>query len=455
MSSPEIAPLPPSPQLDFADIQGIVLRSYKMPFVRNLIFRIDDAAHMKLVLREMAVRIQNAECWKTKPEFCTNIGFTADGLKALGIPSETLETFPPEFVQGAVARASQVGDTGVNDPANWIAPFNSNQVHVLLTITGQSTETLDSVASKIRAECLGAAAEVSMTDGYLPADHRAHFGYVDGISQPRVAGVPKQTSDSPGNPDFTDPLSLVPPGAFVLGQESGHPGLFYPMPAPDALGRNGSFAALRILRQDCTAFENFLDDAARQTGLDRELIAAKLVGRWRTGEPLALAPDATQKVTVDRWNDFDHADDPAGKRCPLGSHIRRTNPRRAAVAGSGGETHRIMRRGLPYGPPFDPKNPEDGIERGLLGLFICGNLRDQFEFLMKDWVNDGDFAGLGTDKDPLLGNQPPAGGRFRIPAQGKPQAIVRGIPTFITTRAGAYFFLPSITALHYLAGLPV
>ena len=112
-----------------------------------------------------------------------------------------------------------------------------------------------------------------------------------------------------------------------------------------------------------------------------------------------------------------------------------------------------MRRGLPYGAPYDPGNPEDGIERGLLGLFICGNLRDQFEFLMKDWVNDGDFAGLGTDKDPILGNHPPSGGRFRIPGPTKPATVVRGISTLITTRAGAYFFLPSITGLRYLAVL--
>jgi len=438
--------------LDLADIQGIVLRSYKMPVLRNLILRVDDAARVKALLSTLP--IQTAECWESKPEYCLNIGFSADGLRALRIPDDTLNSFPPEFLLGAVGRAAAVGDTGVNDPANWIEPFRSTEVHILLSLTGQSHEVVESVTARIRGGCQGAATEVFCRDGYMPSDHRAHFGYVDGISQPRVAGVPAQKQDTP---EFTDPLELVAPGAFVLGYESSHPGHFYAMPSPDALGKNGSFAAFRILQQDCYAFENFLDDAARQTGLDRELIAAKLVGRWRSGVPLSLAPEAAQQASVplDQWNQFDHADDPAGRKCPLGSHIRRTNPRRALVAGSGGETHRIMRRGLPYGSPYDPKNPNDGVERGLLGLFICGDLRDQFEFLMKDWVNDGDFAGLGTDKDPILGNQPPAGGRYRIPGPTKPQTVVRGMSTFITTKAGAYFFLPSITALRYVSALPV
>lgn len=292
----------------------------------------------------------------------------------------------------------------------------------------------------------------ALPDGNLPPDHRAHFGYVDGISQPRIAGVPKQRPDGSGVPEFGDPMALVPPGAFVLGLPSQHPGLMYPMPAPDSLGKNGSFAALRILKQDCAAFENYLESSAAATGLGKELIAAKLCGRWRTGVPLALSNDGNPaSVAIENWNEFDYSDDPSGKKCPLGAHIRRNNPRATPVAGDGGGKHRIMRRGLPYGPPFDPTNPNDGIERGLLGLFICGNLRDQFEFLMKEWINDGDFAGLGSDRDPILGNQPEGGGRFRIPMAGRPQVSLRSMPSFITTRGGAYCFLPSLTALRYLA----
>jgi Dyp-type peroxidase family len=452
-------PVAPEPQLELSDIQGIVLRSYRMAFLRALVLRVDDVTRTKTFLRALAdgapqpLRIQNAETWETKPKYCVNVGITADGLKALGVPDAVIRTFPPEFLEGPVARAAMVGDTGGNDPSNWMAPFGTDQVHILLMISAESSDVLESVTKQIGEAISGGATATTCPDGVLPPDHRAHFGYVDGISQPRIAGVSRQKADGSGATEFSDPMALVPPGAFVLGLPTQHPGLVYPMPAPVELGKNGSFAALRILEQDCAGFENFLDAMAASAGMNRELIAAKLCGRWRTGVPLSLSPDNPDPASVPlaNWNQFDYSDDPAGKRCPLGSHIRRNNPRSTSVAGDGGERHRIMRRGLPYGPPFDPQNPNDGIARGLLGLFVCGNLRDQFEFLMKEWVNDGDFVGLGADRDPVLGNQPPEGGRFRIPNQGKPQTVLRGMPRFITTRGGAYCFLPSITGLRYLA----
>ena len=165
MSSPEIAPSPPLPQLDLADIQGVVLRAYRMPFLRNLVLRIDDASRVKAALSTLS--IQNAECWESKPEFCLNIGFTADGLRALGVPSDTLQTFPAEFLEGAVARAAVVGDTGINDPSNWIAPFQSSQIHVLLSLSAQSQQILESITARIREEWNGAGTEVFAGDGYV------------------------------------------------------------------------------------------------------------------------------------------------------------------------------------------------------------------------------------------------------------------------------------------------
>jgi deferrochelatase/peroxidase EfeB len=227
------------------------------------------------------------------------------------------------------------------------------------------------------------------------------------------------------------------------------------VPTPDVLGRNGSFVAFRVLQQDCAAFERFLTSAAAQTGLDRELIAAKLCGRWRGGQPLALSPDRPDdNLPLEQYNAFDYVDDPRGQRCPIGAHVRRMNPRHSVVAGNSGLKRRIVRRGLPYGPPYDPDRPDDGIERGLLGLFIGVSLKDQFEFLMSDWANKGTFApGLRGTRDPILGDNSADDAAFLLPTTGGTRTIT-GLSRFVTCRGAAYCFLPSVTALKYLAALP-
>ena len=175
-----------------------------------------------------------------------------------------------------------------------------------------------------------------------------------------------------------DVLPKAPAGEFLLGYQSQYESFTYPLPQPDTLSRNGSFVAFRILEQDCAAFERFLTAASAQTGLDRELIAAKLCGRWRNGVPLALSPNTPDpELPLEKYNSFDYKptadvpdayDDRRGERCPIGSHIRRMNPRHSVVAGNSGLKRRVVRRGLPYGPPYDPAHPADGIERGLLGV---------------------------------------------------------------------------------------
>ena len=223
----------------------------------------------------------------------------------------------------------------------------------------------------------------------------AHFGYRDGFAQPSIeGGLP---------PLLPDVLPKAPAGEFLFGYPSQYTDFTYPVPEPAGqLGHNGSFVAFRILAQDCHGFEQFLVDAGRQTGLDPELVAAKLCGRWRNGVPLALSPErADGPVPIEKLNSFDYVptdavpdayDDRRGYRCPIGSHIRRMNPRNSTVAGNSGLKRRIVRRGLPYGPAYDARHPDDGIERGLLGLFIGVSLKDQFEFLMSDWANKGAFA---------------------------------------------------------------
>ena len=459
MSTPAAAltvtPLSPA---EFPDIQGFVIRSYKMSKLRMIGVRFSDPAGLRQMLKALLeasgddLRLTNAELWEEKPEYCLNIGFTAEGLRAAGVSDADLQSFPAEFVQGAVKRAPVVGDTGHNDPSQWIEAFRDETAHAYFTVWTFTDDALTAATTRLRAllSKTGGAEETVSLDGSLPSDDKGHFGYVDGISQPHIAGVTGQKFDA--YPDFPDPAGPVPPGSFVIGYESQQPGLFY-APGKLPLARNGSFAAVRVLKQDCAGFEDYLDEAAAQAGIDRELVAGKLVGRMRTGVPLALPPDQAGKI--EKWNDFDYSDDPRGQKCPFGSHIRRAYPRSTAVAGGNAAGHRIIRRGLPYGPVYPHMDagphPDDGIERGLLGIFVCGSIADQFEFLMKQWIMAGNFVGIGADRDPILGNQEGGPQRFQIQGPTKPNVALKNLPSFVTTRGSAYVFMPSFTALRTIA----
>jgi deferrochelatase/peroxidase EfeB len=243
----------------------------------------------------------------------------------------------------------------------------------------------------------------------------------------------------------------------------------YFVPEPRVLGLHGSFAVFKMIETDVVAFENFLQ--SNKDKVDPELLAAKMCGRWRNGVPLALSPDTDSPpggIAPEKMNDFEYVNadgsgDPKGLHCPVGAHIRRINPRGQPITGQGqpggsNNAHRLTRRGMPYGPVYDPALPYDGLERGLLGYFINSNIENQYEFVLGHWVNDSEFAGAvrlhPKSKDPMIATQHPAESVFLIPQAGGAQPISTvGLTTFVTTRAAAYCFLPSITALKFVANL--
>ncbi len=243
-------------------------------------------------------------------------------------------------------------------------------------------------------------------------------------------------------------------GEFVLGYEGEGPPLT--VPGGD-FGRNGSFLVYRQLAQNVPAFRDFLRKQAEEvyhsdSPENVEKLAAKLVGRWRSGCPLSRSPDQddpSQMKSPELLNNFSYADDPEGKKCPIGSHIRRMNPRDAKIDGHA-RTHRIVRRGLTYGPLLPEGAPDDGIERGVAFMAINASIAHQFEVLQRDWANDCEFAGLDKDDvDPLIGERREKA-RFRLrDHEQKPRRII--LNRFVTLRGGGYFFIPSLTALHALA----
>ena len=454
--------------VDLQQIQGNIFRAYGRTYraVRHLVLRVLDPAAAGAALATMVdgdrstPEITRADRFPKEAGFawCLNVGFTWRGLGALGLPEASLGTFPPEFREGMVARASRLGDVGDSAPTHWVAGLGEDDnVHLVVTVHGRRPEDLVEVSRQVLDAQGGRAFALvgpEPLDGEMfsgdDAERRVHFGYRDGISQPRFEGIHDEAR-IPG-------LPFTPLGTILLGHPAPLPGVRWAVPQPDALGVEGTFNAFRVLGQDVAGFEGFLDATAARLGCSAEEVAAKLCGRWRNGAPLALAPTEAdaRNVAEDRLNDFGYGEaDGDGDRCPIGSHIRRTNPRDAhIVQRSTNEEREIVRRGMPFGPVYDPAAPDQGpVARGLLGNFLCASLAAQFEAMQADWLNLGlqDPRITGTN-DPLVGaNDPMYSSATWTTAAGR-EVTVDGIPRFVRTLGGAYCFVPTVRAVQWIAG---
>jgi Dyp-type peroxidase family len=237
------------------------------------------------------------------------------------------------------------------------------------------------------------------------------------------------------------------------------------------LGYNGSYLVFRQLRQDVRGFWQFLDSATKNpdgssNSNARLKLASQMIGRWPSGAPLLQTPDHDDPELANA-NDFAYYhSDPYGFNCPIGAHVRRANPRDSLDPQPGseqsiaiGKRHRILRRGRAYGPPLDPeellcpeKNGVEDQERGLHFLCLNANISRQFEFIQQTWVNNPHFNGLYDDADPILGVHCTHGGTFTM--QAKPvRKHLTNLPRFVPVVGGAYFFMPAIRAIRYLASL--
>ena len=278
-----------------------------------------------------------------------------------------------------------------------------------------------------------------------------HFGFFDGISQPSFDGAGVAGRPGDGQPDGAGGWRDVALGEALLGYVD-EDGTLPAAPAPP-FDRNATFVVYRKLAMDTAAFRRLAAGAGYPDG--PEALAAKLVGRWPDGTPLAVSPHRPDRaVSGDpaRINDFGYVDDPLGLRCPIGAHIRRANPRDAAGFFDGRLTnrHRIIRRGRTYGTPLAAGATEDdGIERGLIFVCFQADIWRQFETIQALWIDDGDPFGLGTDKDFLVGE--PHGTTGKMTIQGTPPFFLAPQPRLVTMRGGEYLFQPSMTALRRLA----
>lgn len=433
--------------LELDQIQGTVLRNRPMPYVgAYLLFRIDDVGHARTLLRALLPHVTSAADWQDPVDDAwINVVFTHEGLARIGVARGILDGFPREFREPMSTRKEFLGDVGESDPARWDMP-DAAVFHIGLLLMAADRAGFDRKMA-IGDTALAGLSGVRLVDRIdiaTPENHREHFGYVDGLSRPFIEG--QGGSPAPGQ---GDPARA---GKFVLGYVN-ELGTVAIGPGPEGYWRNGTYISIRKMHQKVALFRRFLAAHESDPG-GAELLAAKMVGRWRSGCPVELSPDRDDpEIAADplRNNDFSYGDDPRGVRTPLGAHVRRVNPR-DALDGTGTDTrlHRILRRGAAYGPML-PEGvlDDDGANRGLMLSFVNADPGRQFEFILSQWVNDGDFISAGHTKDPLAGNH---GGRgdFVYPARPVRRHLT-DLPSFAVTRGGAHVFLPGIRGLEGLA----
>lgn len=436
--------------LETADIQHILLARTPALTGRYEFLSFHDAAGGRAWLSAILEKVQSAaDALSTmeRDRRWVTVAFTWNGLRALGVDEASLATFPEEFKQGMVARAEILGDSGDNHPDNWVDGLASPDLHAIVILFARDPADRDRSRAehdKLVARCAGVEVLSALDLEATPPFEYAHdhFGYRDRLSQPVIEG----TGEAP-TPGTGAPLKA---GEFILGypDEEGAP---VNLPKPETLARNGSYMAYRRLEEHVGRFRDFLRQHGK-TADEQELLAAKLMGRWRSGAPLVLSPnkdDPALGADLQRNNDFTYKDmDPHGYAVPLGSHIRRMNPRDTAANIN---RRRMIRRGATYGPHLPEDAPEDGVERGIAAFVICASLVRQFEFAQNVWANDRNFHELGNERDPFIGAHDGTL-EYKIPKRPIRKKIT-GLPAFTTVRGGAYFFMPGMKALRYLATL--
>jgi Dyp-type peroxidase family len=452
-------------KLNETDIQGFVLRGYNLPVARYLLLRFEAAQRARKLIGRLLSQVTTGQRWDgAKPQSTVNIAFTHRGLQHLELPDATLLSFPVEFQQGMRHRAGILGDSGVNSPDHWDEVWRKDCVHAWIGVNGLTTEALEARCAGVLSlieETAGATVLASQDATALVVNGKPttkeHFGYTDGFGNPDYLGVERSTQPGQGQLQPNGTWAPLATGELLLGYAD-EAGELPVAPIPHLLASNGTFMVYRKLHQNVAIFRAYLEKQAALYGGGKEKLAAKFIGRWRDGTPLELSPDHPDPTIVqdpNRNTNFTYGADAEGTRCPMGAHIRRVHPRDAfGFNGQLINRRRITRRGLPYGrfvPEDEPVSDTD--ERGIIFMVLNASLSRQFEFVQQQWIQYGNDAHLGNDKDMLLGNH---GGSGRFIVQGEasptnPPFVCCNLPDFVELRGGDYFFLPSITALGMIA----
>lgn len=493
-----------SSSVDYADIQGLVRFGYgALTEASFLLLRIRDTRTARIWLS--SAPISNAVALPQAPNTALQVAFTCEGLRVLGLSENLLSGFSAEFysgMSGDASRSRRLGDEGANSPEYWEWGGSEKIPHLVVMLYARENQ-LNDWSKVVRGPQWEDAFDVLDS---LPTSNLfgvEPFGFKDGISQPTVDWERRRQVGGDelvygnlvclgefllGYPNeygkYTDrPLLPISNQTSVLPAAEDHPELC-------DLGQNGTYLVFRQLDQDVRGFWQFMDRHANSDPRTRQELAELLVGRQQNGDPLielSQQPIAGIDSKDAAQNQFTFDSDSKGLRCPLGAHIRRANPRTTDLPGASsnifsklkhtlgfnensfGEDviastrfHRLLRRGREYGPALSISDAlqtarPDEASRGIHFISLGANISRQFEFVQNAWLMSSKFAGLTGESDPLLGNREPiqdgqATNAFFITQKGAPKRCINAVPQFITVRGGAYFFLPGLRALRFIAG---
>jgi Dyp-type peroxidase family len=451
-------------KLDPTDIQGFVLRGYTFPVARYLLLQIVPAASREFT-GKLIRQITTGERWdQGKPRTTVNVAFTYRGLKKLDLPEPSLQSFPCEFVQGMKERGAILGDTGLNSPDHWEPVWRDESVDAWLGVYAESLPELDRHCADLTnlMNATGGAVVISSQDaGVLVIDGKIttkeHFGYTDGFGNPDYVGVVRDTQPGQGKLMPNGSWAPLATGELLLGYAD-EAGELPVAPIPHLLANNSTFMVYRKMHQNVATFRKYLNEKGKLYSGGKEKLASKFIGRFRDGTPIEVSPDKCDPAVVANKQlnvKFRYGSDLDGVRCPIGAHVRRTNPRDAfGFDGKLVNRRRITRRGLPYGPHTPEDQPvSDTDEHGVIFIVMNASIFRQFEFVQQQWIEYGNDARQGNDKDMLMGNH---GGVGKFMIQGtadpaNPPFVCGSLQNFVELRGGDYFWVPSITALRMIA----
>lgn len=452
------------------EVQSLALTGFDDMCVRHLLLQVRHPDQARSFIGELVNGNLLAFGERDRPgevAACkVNLGFSHEGIVALGAPTALLAHLKdksPAFCEGAVRRASQrLGDTGASAPDRWNLVFQTDRAHTWISIHGPTAERIDECVAAMRSIPSSAGLD-GWDDPGLRGEHivemrglkqvkKVHFGFRDGITKPRIDGQ----KHSPR------------PGELLMGYLNNDKVDLWTSPQETSAElseflRHGSFGVLRQIRQFELALDTFLRERAgdlkdKHPWIAPDYLKAKMCGRWPDGQPVVPPGQSPSPIQDEsQLQAIDFKKDPEGLGCPFGAHIRRANPRTDEIVPKDLSIHTLFRRGVPYGRPVDLEKERlqnSEVDRGLLGVFFCARIEDQFERLISEWIEKNPMGppNRGRSKDPLAGQHDEPDAAFIIPLPDRDPIELKGFQSFVQTRGTLYAIFPSQQALRAMSG---